>query len=533
LSSSEKTLARAPPDADSRQVASVESIPASAGPRVERPGRLLLRLAVYAGVVLAGLGILIGALLVRQIGSHAERDTGARAETVASAALAQALGPRDFAGPVPAARRAQLDRLVRKRVLAPGVVGARLVNSSGTITYAALHRLIGTPVPYVDELGRVFGGAAVRRTTRTTTSRGQRNVKVVQMVIPVQAPSTGKTIGALEIDHDYRTVDATTEEARTRLILILAAGLLALYIALLPILRRATAELEGRNRRLHAQAAEREDLLAAERSARAEAESIQRLLAEQNDRLRELDRMKDEFVSLVSHQLRTPLTSIRGYIELLLEDEYELTPEQLRFLGVVDRNAQRLLDLVGDLLFLAQVDAGRLEIDHTEVDFCRVVRECIEATRPIADGRGVALKATVGDAPPVTGDAARLAQVLDNLVANAIKFTPAGGSVSVAVDAAGDAVVLTVADTGLGISAADLERIFDRFFRSSQATTNAIPGSGLGLAIAKAIVDRHGGRISIASDEGTGTTVRLELPIANPIAAGGDRQLAAAPSRVR
>jgi signal transduction histidine kinase len=125
--------------------------------------------------------------------------------------------------------------------------------------------------------------------------------------------------------------------------------------------------------------------------------------------------------------------------------------------------------------------------------------------------------------------------VLDNLVANAIKFTPAGGTVSVGLEDTGDTAVLTVADSGLGISAPDLEKIFDRFFRSSRATVKAIPGTGLGLPIAKAIVDRHGGSISITSREDHGTIVRVELPVTDRVrpAAGAEPQVAASPSRVR
>lgn len=512
-------------------MATVQATPRSERPASSRQPRLLLRFAAYAGIVLAVVGVGIAVLAERQVGSRAEETAAAKAETITADTLRRSLRVADFAGPVSRSRRAELDALVRTRVVLPGVVAVRLVNSRGVVTYAGLHRLIGTRVPYRNELAAAFGGRPVRRTTHTTTLQDTRNVKVLQALIPVEAGASTGAVGVVEIDQDYRAVDLTTSAARERLVVVLGIGLLALYIAFFPLLRRATSELERRNRRLHAEAAEREELLEAERSARSEAESIQRLLTEQNDRLRELDRMKDEFVSLVSHQLRTPLTSIRGYVELMLEHDHDLTPEQLRFLGVVDRNAHRLLDLVNDLLFLAQVDAGRLEIEHTEVDFAGLVRECVDTTRPIAASRGVTLESSVDVVPPLAGDASRLAQVLDNLVMNAIKFTPAGGRVSVRLEATLESAVLTVEDTGLGMSPGDLEQVFERFYRSSRAIANAVPGSGLGLPIAKAIVDRHGGRISIDSREDHGTTVRLELPLET--AAAERAQPAASGSRVR
>src|SRR5439155_24932181 len=165
---------------------------------------------------------------------------------------------------------------------------------------------------------------------------------------------------ALELAQDYRAVTVGTAGARPRLALILALALLALWVSLFPLLRRVTRQLETDNRLLHELAVERGRALEAERAARAEAESVQRLLAEQNERLRELDRLKDEFVSLVSHELRTPLTSIRGYLELLLEEGGDLNDDQRRFIGIVDRNSERLLHLVSDLLFLAQIEAGKL-----------------------------------------------------------------------------------------------------------------------------------------------------------------------------
>jgi len=320
----------------------------------------------------------------------------------------------DFTKPVRGSRRAALDDLFRQRILIPGIVGTRLFNSSGTITYAARHQLIGTKVPYLADVGGVFPGVPKRRVTRTVSWRGQKNVKVLQSLIPVRQAGSMKPIGALELDQDYRAVAVTVGEARNRLVLILGIALLVLYLALFPILRRVTGELASRNRRLREHALERGSLLEAERAARAEAESIQRLLADQNERLRELDQMKDEFVSLVSHELRTPLTSIRGYLELF-RDNGDLTPKQREFLKVVDRNSQRLLELVGDLLFLAKIDAGAFEIDLDEVDLAQVVEESIEACRPMAESRKIELVASVGNPPPLVGDRARLAQVLDNL----------------------------------------------------------------------------------------------------------------------
>jgi PAS domain S-box-containing protein len=265
---------------------------------------------------------------------------------------------------------------------------------------------------------------------------------------------------------------------------------------------------------LKQQQAQLEATLAKERVARADAEGAQHALAEQNERLRELDRLKDEFIALVSHELRTPLTSIHGYLELVLDGGAgELGPEQQRFLSVVERNTKRLMQLVGDLLFMAQVEAGKLALDLEEVDLKEVLAECLEAAKPVADDRQVELVTDLAETPSMLGDRSRLAQVLDNLISNALKFTPADGRVSVRVSRTGRDAVVQVADTGVGIPAEEQDRLFERFFRSSNAMEQAIPGTGLGLTIAKTIVERHEGSIEIESAEGKGTTVRVRLPL--------------------
>ena len=482
---------------------------------LEKPPRLVLRFALYTGIVLLAAGLAILWTVNHEVAARAQRTVENQARSFADENLRRQLLKSDFTKPVNGARLVALDDLFRRRVLIPGIVGTRLFNSSGTITYAARHQLIGTKVPYRTDVGDVFAGIAKRRVTRTVSWSGRKNVKVLQSLIPVREAGSMKPIGALELDQDYRATAVSVGEAKNRLVLILAIALLVLYLALFPILRRVTGELASRNRRLRDQALERENLFEAERTARAEAESIQRLLAEQNERLRELDRMKDEFVSLVSHELRTPLTSIRGYLELF-RDSSNLTAKQRGFLKVVDRNSQRLLELVGDLLFLARIDAGAFEIELDEVDLAPVVEESIEACRPIAESREIELVAVIGDPPPVLGDRARLAQVLDNLVSNALKFTETGGRVDVTLSSVEGHVLLEVKDTGLGISPEEQPLLFERFFRSSRATENAIPGTGLGLTITKAIVERHGGRITLESREDAGTAVHVEIPTEAP-----------------
>jgi PAS domain S-box-containing protein len=249
------------------------------------------------------------------------------------------------------------------------------------------------------------------------------------------------------------------------------------------------------------------------RAAEAERDVLLRELAEQNERLRELDRMKDDFVASVSHELRTPLTSIRGYLELVREDG-GLDEEQDRMLGIVDRNADRLLGLVTDLLFIAEVDAGKLTLERNRVQLGDVAGESVEAASPHARAAEIELNLDADDHLVVDGDRTRLAQVFDNLISNAIKFTPAGGRIDVHVFRSDAVAVVEVSDTGSGIPEDEREHLFERFFRTSGAIRAAVQGTGLGLAIVGAIAASHGGTVSCESAEGGGAKFRVSLPLA-------------------
>src|SRR3954454_16939147 len=248
--------------------------------------------------------------------------------------------------------------------------------------------------------------------------------------------------------------------------------------------------------------------------------AILRALERTRLRLVEADRVKDEFVALISHDLRTPLTSIMGYSELALDDDLEppLDAERRGYLEVVSRSSHRLLRLVDALLFVARLQAGLLDLTPTVLDLCEVARQSTSEAQRSAEAKGIDL-VFLGELPvEVEADRGRMFQLLDNLVSNAIKFTPAGGQVEVVVSMNG-AAVLEIRDTGVGVTAEEAPRVFERFFRTESAVEGQVQGTGLGLYIARAIAEAHGGVIRAAPREGGGAVFTVELPRANGIIA--------------
>ena len=229
----------------------------------------------------------------------------------------------------------------------------------------------------------------------------------------------------------------------------------------------------------------------------------------------EVNRLKDEFVGLISHELRTPLSSILGYLELMRDDEEDpLSEEHLLYLGVAERNAHRLLRLVGDLLFTAQVGSSEFSLDATVIDVAPVVRASVESAIPVAAAAGVRVSVDILEEETfIMGDALRLGQACDNLLSNAIKFTGRDGSIAIIVAVRASNVEITITDTGMGIPVDELDQLFARFFRASTATRAAVPGVGLGLTITKAIIVAHGGELDVASMVGVGTSFIVRLPL--------------------
>jgi signal transduction histidine kinase len=274
--------------------------------------------------------------------------------------------------------------------------------------------------------------------------------------------------------------------------------------------------------RLSARQTEDAERIARERTheldaALRDAETARAALSERNESLLELDRFKDRMLGLISHDLRSPLTSIRGYVELMLDEETgPLSEDQQRFLGIVKRNAERLDGQIGDLLLLAGIGEGALEIHRSAVDVSRLVMEAVESAGPHAREKGVELEAVCRPLRPIDVDGPRLAQVVDNLLSNAIKYTPEGGRVDVRMWSEDGWLTLIVSDTGIGMTRDELESIFEPFFRTEDAKESGIRGTGLGLAIVKAVVEAHGGGVRVDSEPGAGSRFRITLPADAP-----------------
>ena len=258
---------------------------------------------------------------------------------------------------------------------------------------------------------------------------------------------------------------------------------------------------------------QRERLLKAELAAREAAERAQSKLAEQNARLQELDEAKTQFLATMSHELRTPLTSIVSFTELILDDQHELTPDTVRSLVIIQRNAERLLRLVGDLLLLNRLEAGVVPLDLALVSVPDLVSEAARSASATAAERGITVQVTTAHGPPIQADLLRLQQVLDNLISNAIKFSAQDGRVRVEARLDGQTWQIDVTDDGIGIPADELGQLFGRFVRASNARMAGLPGTGLGLSVVKAITELHGGRVELQSIVGSGTTFSVYLPV--------------------
>jgi len=231
--------------------------------------------------------------------------------------------------------------------------------------------------------------------------------------------------------------------------------------------------------------------------------------------------VRRDFVANVSHEFRTPLTAIQGFAETLLAGAMNDPQNRERFLGIIVEHSRRLARLTDDLLMLSKMDADRLELETRRIPVGPFVESCIETSAPRAREKDLRLSVNLGERiPDIAGDRRRLTEVLQNLLDNAIQYTPAGGEIHVSAGRKNGEVIFTVADTGIGIPQADQPRIFERFYRVDVARSREVGGTGLGLSIAKHLVEVHGGRIWVESEVGRGSQFHFSVPVFDPERAG-------------
>lgn len=231
--------------------------------------------------------------------------------------------------------------------------------------------------------------------------------------------------------------------------------------------------------------------------------------------MRELDAAKDDFLSSVSHELRTPLTSIVGYLELLQDEvrEGNLASKYSRMLDAIDRNSQRLLSLIDNILTASRIDSNKLDLNLTKFHISTLLIRVVETAMPQIRAKNIDLRINIYDrVPDISGDIGLLERAVLNLISNATKFCNNGGVIDVAVYLDGEFISLAVRDSGIGIPPNEIDNLFTRFFRATTAKDNAVQGTGLGLVIVKAIMERHGGSISVTSEPGAWTEFKLSLP---------------------
>jgi signal transduction histidine kinase len=225
------------------------------------------------------------------------------------------------------------------------------------------------------------------------------------------------------------------------------------------------------------------------------------------------DNERGQFLAVVSHEMRTPLTSIISFSELLRGEAGGLSPDGLRFLGIIERNADRLLRLIDDLLMLNRLEAGGVPLELNQVSLPGLAVEAVKNAAPMAANSGVTIHLDAGEGPQVLADPRRLTQVLDNLIGNAVKFSQLDGLVRVGLRYVRGTWRIDVSDTGIGIPADEAARLFGPFVRGSNARRAGLPGTGLGLAIVKSLVEMHGGHVKVESVLDEGTTFSVYVPV--------------------
>jgi signal transduction histidine kinase len=458
-------------------------------------GSLLLRFSLLSLVVLTLIAVGLATMLQRELEHDALVQQADEVATIMDGVVGHHLRPNTIAHALQPAGRAWWGSLTERLMAADQhLVRVTLLDTHGRVVYSNNPRLIGRVFPLDDNLSTALSGVRAMGILdqSPTEDAGDRSphTRLLETYIPVQA--RGRVIGALEGDSDLSALTPRLDAARRTVLLSVTAGFILLYSSLFAIVHRAS-------RRLIRQMQEINQLAAQAREAEA---------------LRAVDRLKDEFIGHVSHELRRPLASIKGYTASLLLRDAAWEPEvQREFLQVIDDEADHLALQIDNLLDLARLGAGSLHLNPETLHLPVLTEQVVRRVRAQAHLPPHPYEVRFPERfPYVAADHARLTQVLLNLLENAAKYAPADTPIVVAGHAAGDRVAISVHDQGPGLTADQAARVFDKFYRVDSGLTRTTGGSGLGLAICRGIVEAHGGQITVTATPGRGCIFTVSLP---------------------
>ncbi len=356
-----------------------------------------------------------------------------------------------------------------------------------------------------DALGRSV--AALGQTIRTLTDERNRSSAILGSMVEGVAVVTGdeRILFCNWAFEQILELPEGSSQGRTLVEALRQADLIALVRKALSGVEELTGEVEVGTVR-------RRNFSVTAAPVRAAGANGAVLVLHDITELRRLERVRRDFVANVSHEFKTPLTAIQGFAETLLNGALDDLANRKRFVEIIKEHARRLARLTDDLLKLSRIEAGRLELEIRPIRVEALVNGCVETARLHAKGKGLQILVDLPEnAPAVRGDGAQLGEVLQNLLDNALQYTPAGGQIEVKARANGQDVIFSVIDTGIGIPESDLERIFERFYRVDSARSREAGGTGLGLAIARHIVEAHSGRIWVESAVGQGSRFHFSV----------------------
>ena len=342
------------------------------------------------------------------------------------------------------------------------------------------------------------------------TGRDISRVWVGCFVSPLEAD--GQRTGALLLLTDVQETVDSLISVRDRMVFIFLLALTAVLVLaglISRIVTRPVAELSGGIERMSKGDYEYRVHV----QGKGEMAQLAAAFNQMSEQVHNLDEARNQFVSNASHELKTPLATIKILVESMMYQD-DMDPQLRReFLGDIDREIDRLSSVVGDLLTLVHIDSHKLRLRREMMVLADTVRETAARLAPLAKKRGQQIVVHIQDECEMFADPGKLAQVCYNIIENAIKYTPDGGTITVSLAKAGRDAVLEIADTGVGIPEADLPHVFDRFYRVDKARSRETGGTGLGLSIVKQIVRLHAGTVTVASEYGKGTTFTVQLPV--------------------